>query len=81
VWGSGGTALTFFISTLDGVVRLGFDRGGKLPGTHLIWRHAVAQWLKQYATGWKVASSSLDEVNSPEVHSSSNRNGYQKQKK
>jgi hypothetical protein len=54
-------------------------------------RHAVTQWLKHYATSWKVARSRTDEVSvfflvylifpisfGPGVYSSSNRNEYQK---
>jgi hypothetical protein len=53
----------------------------------------VAQWLKHYATSWKVAGLRPKEVNDifsiylsflaivgPGVYSASNRNEYQKQK-
>jgi hypothetical protein len=53
--------------------------------------HAVAQWLRHYATNRKVAGSIPDEVNfliylilsatlGPGVYSASNRNEYQKHK-
>jgi hypothetical protein len=60
-----------------------------LTGSYL--GHAVACWLRHYATNRKVAGSMSDEVNfkiylilpaalGPGVYSASNRNEYQKHK-
>jgi hypothetical protein len=57
----------------------------------VLLRHAVTQWLRNYATNRKVAGSIPDEVNFPiylifpaalglGVYSASNRNDYQKHK-
>jgi hypothetical protein len=54
-----------------------------------LWGHAVAYWLRHYATNRKVAGSIPDEVNfliylilpdalGPGVYLASNRNEYQK---
>jgi hypothetical protein len=58
---------------------------------NIFWGHAVAQWLRHYATRRKIAGARPDEVIffnlalilpaalGPGFHSASNRNEYQKQ--
>jgi hypothetical protein len=78
---------------LYGFCLIGKERRNIYRTSAVRGRHAVAQWLRYYATSRKASSSILDEVNKsfsiylifltslgPGVYLASNRNEYQKQK-